>query len=275
MASQSAFPSYEAVRTPEKAVLVTDDMKRLYWTLDGPLETAISVMPQPYYEADATREPYFTPAMSAWHAVSQAAFTEPRVSSCTVSVRELDEWEDIFLDFHEEHNEDDPTADRGPLPDPTPEELAEPWPPGHRHLLSCCGFPRPRNKAVSLVVRAGPEGPGFVTVHDYVTQIHPWLLGLRADLLGAVGVVHGDDGEPLPADAKLKLMVFPQPDCLWACPESEWMMVMEKREALAPRQPDVRNFWADPFPEDPTQPLVLGGHVFWRPGFDPRTESRE
>lgn len=43
-----------------------------------------------------------------------------------------------------------------------------------KHLLGCCGEPRPFNefgKQVKMVVRAGDSE--FVTIHDYLWTLHP------------------------------------------------------------------------------------------------------
>lgn len=47
-------------------------------------------------------------------------------------------------------------------------------------LLRCCGQDRPRGKNTKLTIRParawdGCGGGGFVTVHDYVSALHPWL----------------------------------------------------------------------------------------------------
>lgn len=43
----------------------------------------------------------------------------------------------------------------------------------------------------------------FVTVEDYVAAVHPWLVGLRDDILAAKGIFVMDDDQPLPADTPL------------------------------------------------------------------------
>ena len=55
------------------------------------------------------------------------------------------------------------------------------------------------------VTEGGGGGGGsgdFVTVHDFVIAVHPWLMGLRSDILGALGTLNGDD-VPLPAETEL------------------------------------------------------------------------
>ena len=43
---------------------------------------------------------------------------------------------------------------------------------------------------MSLLVEASRD---FVTVHDYVSAVHPWLLSLRGDILQAAGDVTNDE----------------------------------------------------------------------------------
>ena len=37
-----------------------------------------------------------------------------------------------------------------------------------------------------MLVTASPSGPGFVTVHEYITTVHPWLMRNRGDILRAM-----------------------------------------------------------------------------------------
>ena len=66
--------------------------------------------------------------------------------------------------------------------------------------------------------------------HTYLSCYLSFPLGLREDLLDAVGVVHGDDGEPLPADSDLRLMVYPKPNDLSVSPLDEWVRGTAKME---------------------------------------------
>jgi hypothetical protein len=73
---------------------------------------------------------------------------------------------------------------------------------------------------------SGESGEGFVTVHDYVTAVHPWLMGLRADLLAAGGDLL--DHVPLAEDTRL-MVVGSRPQSLHVLPESEWRRWRGKR----------------------------------------------
>ena len=67
---------------------------------------------------------------------------------------------------------------------------------GESLLLECYGEKRPKPPLSSVVMAS--EKP-YVTVHDYLSVVHPWLLGLRGEIFTAMNV--GD--EPLPENTKL------------------------------------------------------------------------
>lgn len=51
-------------------------------------------------------EPYFEQTSDGsgnWHAVSKMPLSEPKVSLITVSVHDLDLWEEFWLEEHEQH----------------------------------------------------------------------------------------------------------------------------------------------------------------------------
>ena len=68
------------------------------------------------------------------------------------------------------------------------------------YLLRCCGGDRLRKKKVSLLVKASGN-LGILTIHDYLSAVHPWLMGLREEILQASGDLL--DHVPLSADTRL------------------------------------------------------------------------
>ena len=78
---------------------------------------------------------------------------------------------------------------------------------------------RPRDKEARLEVKAAPGE--FLTVHDYVSAVHPWLMGLREDILAALGLEAAQD-EPLPADTKL-MVAYWDPRDMTVVDEEEWV----------------------------------------------------
>ncbi len=215
-----------------RPVVCSPDAKRLFWSLNGPLTTSVWIMEDAF--SPNSREPYFRQTTGAgtttsWHPASQSPLTEPKVSSITVSVNDLDEWEDQWLDMHRDHadpdggeeNGDESWVKFGPLPDYDPDKDEE----GPEHLLVCCGTQRPRGKPVSVVVKpSASSGKEFVTLHDYLSTVHPWLMSLREDILGAMGIL---DDEPLPTETKI-MVDYSAPDSLKMYKEAEWIGLRRK-----------------------------------------------
>jgi hypothetical protein len=175
-----SYPTFEALKNAQLPVWGSFDSARcIFWTLHGPLKTAISVMPD--YHSPTSLEPYFqeTPEGGIWHPISQLPVTEPKVSSMIVRVDEFETWEYEWLQLHTEGCNSD--AQWGPLPyayvNPDPEDE------GREHLLFCCGEERPRMKNYRILVTPANLSEGFVTVHDYLSTVHPWIMSLRDELV--------------------------------------------------------------------------------------------
>ena len=233
------LPSYEDLRKAGQFVDRSQAARRLCWAVNGPLTDAISVIEKPWIDQDTVAEPYYRHESAAgnassWHPVSQCPYTEPKVSSVTVTVSPLNEWERQWFELHEEHTElDFPDLDPkevvyGSLSNFDPERDEE----GLEHLLRCCGLDRPRDKRARLVVKATGA---FVTVHDYVSTVHPWLMSLREDCLAALGVF---DEKSLPAETKLMVAWQGGPQEVAIREETTWIRHSGKRldYGLLPRR---------------------------------------
>ena len=216
-AQQPPYPTYEALQEvaqrDRSAVLATlsPSAQRLFWTLSGPLTspTSISIMEKPH-NPDSL-EPYFDQSTNTFHAVSEAPLTEPKVSSITARVYELELWEEQWMDMHRNHSEPDGGEENGEgvvwgeLED-YDEDLDEEGEGDDEtlHLLMCCSEKRPRKKAVNITVKpATGGGKGFVTVHDYLSTVHLWLLGLRGDILAAMHMMNDGGMRELHGDGEL------------------------------------------------------------------------
>jgi hypothetical protein len=209
---QPPYPTFAALRAAKQAVLPSAaGGKLLFWPLDGPtLETSgLAVMASP--TNPDVRVPYYNATTGVWHPISQLPISEPRVSSITVRVSELQDWEDNWEDLHCEHVAGDAGGDE------------------------CCGTARPVGKKDASVVVTGTggvtEGGGFVTVHDYVMVVHPWLMGLRSDILGALGTLNGDD-TPLPVETELMVSCNALDDLMIET-RAKWIR-LTKKEPVAP-----------------------------------------
>lgn len=152
--------------------------RRLLWTLNGPLESAIQVAPNEYYEPGDVMEPYFRPAAADdlapnWHPVSQESMMEPQVSATRVRIDCIETWEEL-------------------------------WVERFRYCVDTETDPRrPRSKHVQLEVTTSGE---FLTVHEYVSAIHPWLMGMRETLLDVLGKNRGQP--PWPPEMSLAVIHF-------------------------------------------------------------------
>lgn len=88
----------------------------------------------------------------------------------------LDHWETGWLERHDKHYDGGVIGRTlGTLNDYDPEEDSD----KEEHLLSYCEESRPRGKKVKVVVRHASGD--FVTVHDYLSTVHPWLMSLKGE----------------------------------------------------------------------------------------------
>lgn len=227
----AALPTFEAARAAGRYAIFTNDFYRLYWTLIGPLDSAIFVMSDQYYDPQSPLVPYCdkTGASPAWHSVSQAPLTDFKISAINVSLECLDDWENQWMEIHDEHGENARlfpesgwSAQFGPRSN---DDNASDSEKEHGTLLRCCGEDRPFNMNQSLMVKAAGD---FVTVHDYVSVVHPWLIGLRQQILRAAGNL--EELEPLPQDTKLMVdYVWASPHLLNVSEEEQWRKSRSKK----------------------------------------------
>lgn len=149
----------QLMETPPQKYL-SQPGQRLYWTLQGPLNSAIFVMPN-NLDPDAPREAYFQQTLSgtSWHPIAQEPITEQPVASLTVQEVHLSDWQTEWYTMNQEGFDEDVQ--------PAPEDFPPEFKP--------------------LVVTASSPG-GFVTVHDFVSAVHPWLMDQRDQILRARNV---------------------------------------------------------------------------------------
>ncbi|KFY06764.1 hypothetical protein V492_07764 [Pseudogymnoascus sp. VKM F-4246] len=206
------YPSYEELQSDMVHIIhCPDAAKRLFWPLDGVFPTSISVMRTS--SSPDSLESYFQPDTEGnsggkWHEISQLPLTEPKVSSVQVSVYHLDEWEDTWLEHHRGHIEaeyvryGDMSDDDRPYPSEMNEDGGWDSDSDTEYLVGCCGEDRPTKNAAKLVVKPS-VGNDYVTVHDYVSAVHPWLMSMREDILKATMLFLGNPRSP-PTDFMVK-----------------------------------------------------------------------
>lgn len=168
--------------------------RRLLWTLQGPLSSSIFVLSEDR-NPDGARELLLrqTPAGVSWHPIAREPITHIPVASLTVKETHLDEWRDEWYTINQEGFDEDVQ------PDPAD------FPP----------------KFDPLVVRASSRD--FVTVQDFVSAVHPWLMERRGEILRAMNVAN-EEYTP-PASARL-LVSATRPEELSVEDEDEWMLAL-------------------------------------------------
>ena len=174
----TALPSYEELRRNHVFPFNKRATGRLLWYVEGPLQENVFVLGE---DSDPTgpREPYAQQLISndiQWHAISKEPLPEPNISSITVRIYALDLYPDDWEDSHHRHMDCDSAMsvyeERG----------------GKKTLIDCCGEHRPADH-IPLLVKASSQP--FITVHDYVTAVHPWILSLRHEILAVTGEDRG------------------------------------------------------------------------------------
>jgi hypothetical protein len=188
------LPSLEELRDSGgvEAVHSNPETRRIRWTLDGPLETAITVARDFWVDADEVPEPYYLGGEKpAWHPFAHLPLTEPKVSSLELVVEPLLDWDYHWMVTHEDHTE--PAAKHtynpasvlyGPLPPEGDEGEQSQGDDDGEHLLMCCGEKRPLrylgNGTMGVVISPTTSEGDFVTIHDFISAVHPCTANIHS-----------------------------------------------------------------------------------------------
>jgi hypothetical protein len=149
------------------------DFFRLRWSLtsDDPYD-CISIL-QDAKDALSPQESY-----SIEHPINQQPATHPPVSSITISVDMLDQYESDWIDAHQPHADPEDFEDQSGLMCPRFDSDG--------CVNRCCGQDRPGpGPRLQLVAKDGE----FVSIGYYVNTVHVWLRGMDSLLRAAEGVV--------------------------------------------------------------------------------------
>ncbi|KAK7923757.1 Pectin lyase fold/virulence factor [Apiospora marii] len=257
--------SYEDLENDYWNPRMNRDVRRLRWSLDGPIAQAVSVMHHAYYDPeDPPPEPFYcSPANSdsdnegpgTWHAVSQPSLYEPKVSSVTVDVSCLHNWAGGWDELHMD-------CDTLLWDEPSDEQLED---DDDQFSLSSsstcyCGERPPWRFYDPLTIHASStveEGGGYVTIRDYVTAAHPWLQGLRELILTALSPdITGD--YDVSADAKLMAMATGFSRKIDVLPWPTWLEY-SRYNPLPEHSSPPRRY--PPRPRPPTPPFVPVGGI--------------
>ncbi|KAJ3498901.1 hypothetical protein NLG97_g753 [Lecanicillium saksenae] len=178
------YPSLEERSADRQRVAFSDAFKRLCWPLEGAFPGALSVM-RTMRGALEAKEP-LQRADGTWHEIASLPLTEPKVSSLKAYVPMLDEYEANWAARHKHHATAEYETYEG-----LDEDDLEDNDLGYdtQYLAFCCDQERPEGKdGLSLQVMPA-EGKDFVTIYDYVSVVHPWIMSLREDIIQAVTVL--------------------------------------------------------------------------------------
>ncbi|KAI0521919.1 hypothetical protein F5B22DRAFT_594696 [Xylaria bambusicola] len=184
----------DQLSTPPPVAWISMAGRRLLWTLQGPLSSSIFVLPEDC-NPDGARDLLYrqTRTEATWHPIAQEPMTQTPVASLTVIEQHLDDWQDEWYTINQEGFDEDVQPDTGDFPpefDP-------------------------------LIVRASSRD--YVTVQDFVSAVHPWLMERREDVQRAMNVA--DEEYTPPTDVRL-LVSATRPEELSVKDEAEWMSAL-------------------------------------------------
>ncbi|KAH7024400.1 uncharacterized protein B0I36DRAFT_366349 [Microdochium trichocladiopsis] len=183
--TQFPYPTYEEHVAAGRWIGTSIPLLHIFWLLNGPLETAVSLLS--LQDGIIRQEPLFDRQTGKWHPVAECPVTDPKISSITVSVSELDDWDMLWSEAHWNHS--DPHLPNGN--DSVIWSISEEYRRRHlewvdnededdedagynedgAELVKCCGQDRPLNKEATIMVTPSAGGPdaGYVTIRDYVS----------------------------------------------------------------------------------------------------------
>ncbi|KAH0358798.1 hypothetical protein KCU65_g10185, partial [Aureobasidium melanogenum] len=169
----TSYPSYKSLLTANTSPQASPDLLRLHWNLNSDnVSDSIFVLDGPT-NAESKGEPY-----SSTYQICESASHCPPVSSIIISVENLDEYADQWIEAHGLH------ADSNAFD----EDCGPPCFDSEDVVQRCCGENRP-GEGPRLEIVAEPGH--FITVGQYVNEVHPWLRQLKGQLRGAASVWAG------------------------------------------------------------------------------------
>lgn len=176
------YPSFEEYRENRKGVAATDNARRIYWPLQGDFPSKMAYMKREGRNRRLNSlddmEPLYEPETDTWHEIALQPLTTRKVSSITVGIRELNEWDGRWEAFHEECSESQKEyVTYGDLDDETRPYRMDGAEDGNweedsdtEFLIACCGKERPIGKGWKSIQVVPSEGQDFVTVKDYLSS---------------------------------------------------------------------------------------------------------
>ena len=163
------------------------EMLRVRWTPFGPLQSTVNVAEELDAGPNSLISPYQLTAgdILSFHQISTSPATDPPVSSITVKISDLEDWAWRWAENHEDCGEDyDDENQKWVDEDGDENNEEEPY----RRLVRCCDQNRPQ-APLPLVINS--KAQSWITVHDYITQVHAWVEELQADIVAATKENYG------------------------------------------------------------------------------------
>ena len=146
-----------------------------------------------------------------------------------MSVEQLDDWEDRWFELHRDHAVPVRDSDGNHVP---PEYHSDQEEEDETcYTFDCNCEDRPPSTKFLLTVNATEE---FLTIHDYVSVVHPWLMSHREMILRASGDLL--DNSPLSPSTRLMVTSYTHPDVLVTVEEKDWRQKNSKETVLIFRQ---------------------------------------
>ncbi|KAH6679968.1 hypothetical protein F5X68DRAFT_263664 [Plectosphaerella plurivora] len=173
------------IYTPDPALIprASDASKRLFWTLNGPLESSIQVSPSPYYEPEAVMEAYCRPATddgpASWHPVSEENLFTMAHQTVKVRIENFAGYEQLWSDL----NWEDSGAKWAALARDDPD--FDPYDHDPDLGIPIC----PINVDDHILTVTTTED--YLTIHEYVSAVHPWLMSIREIIVEALWYTNG------------------------------------------------------------------------------------
>ncbi|KAK1847554.1 hypothetical protein CCHR01_09833 [Colletotrichum chrysophilum] len=130
----------------------------------------------------------------SWHVISQESLTEPKIKTISVHVDVLKRWQGEWIQWNLQHaspDDDDDDCVYGELLDELLHESECSSSEGdddsnEGELLRCCATDRPKRALLLVIETSNTE---YITIYDYVSALHLWLMGTRQDITRADNMI--------------------------------------------------------------------------------------
>jgi hypothetical protein len=181
MSTSNDLPALDSLRCLKTPVFSSMDMLRVRWRPFGSLQSTVEVAEDLDAGLNSSVSPYQinVGVNPSFHRISSSPATDPPVSAITVKMLDLEDWAWRWTEDHENCVEGYDDEDQEWMEERGDEDDEEEPP---RKLMRCCNQNRPQVPQ-PLVVK--PSAKSYITVHDYIIQVHAWIEDLQADILAA------------------------------------------------------------------------------------------